>query len=127
MGYQIQKHAQSLAVDPYVKVPFKIVYELPTATDASSGVNIYDGNFPFGAYITNVTVICTKTVGSGTITLSDGTTDITDAIACATDKAVDYAATIDDASYQLEKNDTLTITSNGATDAGVVIIEGYLS
>ena len=127
MAYKINKHAQALTEDPYVKVPFKIVYELLTATDASSGVNIYDGNFPFGAYITNVTVICTKTVGSGTIKLSDGTTDITDAIACATDKAVDYAATIDDAAYQLEKNDTLTITSNGATDAGIVIIEGHLS
>ncbi len=127
MAYKIQKQAQAVTEAPYVKVPFKIVYELLTGTDASSGTNIYDGDFPFGAYITNVTVICTKTVGSGDVVLSDGTTGITDSIACATDKAVAYAATIDDAVYQLNKNDSLVVTSNGATDAGVIIIEGHLS
>ena len=124
MAYKIQRHAQALAENPYVKVPVRIVY--PVTADATSGLSIFNANCPAGFYITGVSVICTTANASGTLKLTDGTNDITDTIACATDKAVDYAATIDDAYYDVLKNGTLQVVSNGAADRGIVIIDGHL-
>ena len=124
MAYKIQKHAQAVVENPYVKVPIRIVY--PVTADASSGLAIFDGDCPSGFYITGVSVIATATNASGTLKLTDGTNDITDTIACATDKAVDYAATIDDAYYDVLKNGTLKVVANGAADRGIVVIDGHL-
>ena len=93
-----------------------------TVVSGSAGV---EADIPLGAEIIGVTVICKKENGSGTMTVKTGAespVDISDAIACATDKAVDYAATIDDA-YNVVGADGVKIFGNGAADYGVVFIK----
>lgn len=50
-----------------------------------------------GDEIIDVMIIPTGASTNGTIKITDGTHDITDAMTCATDKTIDRAATIDDA------------------------------
>jgi hypothetical protein len=93
-----------------------------TVVSGSAGV---EADIPMGAEIIGVTVICKKANSSGTMTVKTGAdtpVDITDAIACETDKAVDYAATIDDA-YNIVGADGVKIFGNGAADYGVVYIK----
>ena len=56
------------------------------------------------------------------MTLSDGTTDITDAIACISDKAITRAGTIDDGKSTIEKNGTLDVTAAQAADRGLITV-----
>lgn len=85
--------------------------------DATSGLAV---SVPFDCTIVDVVVQCTTANASGTVTVSDGTNDITDAIVCAVDKTIVRAGTIDDAYSGLSEGDTLTFTTNGAADRGVV-------
>jgi len=83
-----------------------------------------DVDIPVGAKIIDVHVVCTSTNGSGTVTVKTGATvpaDITDAIACDTDKAIDRAVTIDDA-YNVVGADGVKVFTNGAADRGDVYI-----
>ena len=80
---------------------------------------------PVGATIIGATVICTRASGSGTMTVKTGASSpvaITDAIACETDKAIDYAATIDDAT-QVVTADGVKVFANAAADAGDIYIQ----
>lgn len=105
--------------------PADVIASLPrvckTTVSGSAGV---EADIPVGAEIIGATVICKKTNGSGTMTVktgADSPVDITDAIACETDKAVDYAASIDDA-YSVVGADGVKIFGNGAADYGDVYI-----
>jgi len=93
-----------------------------TVVSGSAGV---EADIPLGAEIIGVTVICKKSNSSGTMTVMTGADTpvaITDAIACVTDTAVDYAATIDD-DYNIVGADGVKIFGNGAADYGVVYIK----
>jgi tRNA A37 threonylcarbamoyladenosine synthetase subunit TsaC/SUA5/YrdC len=90
--------------------------------DATGGLAVSD--IPVGAKIIDVHVVCTSANGSGTMTVKTGATvpaAITDAIDCTTDKAIDRAATIDDA-YNVVGADGVKVFSNGADDRGDVYI-----
>jgi hypothetical protein len=79
---------------------------------------------PFGFEILDVKVQCRAANGSGSLILKHGTTAVTDAIACTTDKAIARAGSIDDAQSTIAAGDVLTVTANGASDRGLVTIIG---
>lgn len=101
----------------------KLAYVCKVEVTTGGNVGI-EADIPVGAEIIGVTVVCTKTNGGGTMTVKTGATvpaDISDAIACATDKAIDYAATLDDA-YNIVGSDGVKVFANAAADAGNVYI-----
>ena len=107
------------------QLPASVISTLPrvckTTVSGSAGV---EADIPMGAEIIGVTVICKKSNASGTMTVKTGAgtpVAITDAIACVTDTAVDYAANIDDA-YNIVGADGVKIFGNGAADYGDVYI-----
>ena len=88
----------------------------------ASGTAGITATIPQGAEIFEVLAICTGSNGSGSMTVKDGDdNDITDAIACATDKAIDRAATIDD-DYNIVGSSGVKVVANGAGDLGTVYI-----
>ena len=88
--------------------------------DASSGL-AFEVPFPMNIY--EVVAVCTTANASGTATVSDGTNDISDAVAMAVLDAVDRASTID--STYSSVSGSITVTTNGANDRGVVYVTGY--
>lgn len=106
-------------------VSLPVVIRYAVTADASSGLAIFDAACPFKLRICDVTVECTTAETNGTLKLTDGTNDITDAIACAADTAVDRAATIDDSKAELAAGATLKVVAAGDTAAntrGIVTI-----
>lgn len=93
--------------------------EIDIEADATGGKDI---EMPEAGEILDVVVQCTAANGSGTVKLTDGTDDITDAIAMAVDKTIARAGTIDDAYSSLSKGDTLSAVANGASDRGKVTV-----
>ena len=65
------------------------------------------------------TVFATGAQGGGTITLQNAGVAISDALACASDKAVDRAATFDDAQISANAGVVVTFAAAGAATAGV--------
>lgn len=89
--------------------------------DATSGLTI-TSNLPFAIEILDVIVQCTTANALGTLKLTDGTNDITDAMVCAVDKVIVRAGTIDDAYSGLAAASTIKVVANGAADRGTVTI-----
>jgi hypothetical protein len=85
--------------------------------DASAGVSIAA---PFDLTLIDVVVRADATVSGGTVQVFNGATAVTNAITMATDKAVTRAGTIDDAQADFDEGDNITLTTHGATDAGLV-------
>jgi len=98
----------------------KIVYAV--TADATGGLAIFEANAPFAFEIIDVRVQARATSGGGTLKLTDGTNDITDTIACATDTNIDMADTIDDTYSTIAANGTLKVVANGAADRGLVTV-----
>lgn len=101
-----------------------VVIRAAVTADATSGQTI---TIPVGIIIADVVVQCTATNASGTLTLRNSTTAITDAIACDTNHAIDRAATIDDAQASIATTDSINVIANGAADRGTVYIYGIRS
>lgn len=89
--------------------------------DASGGVDfdvVEDLGMADGDIILDVAVIATVTETNGTLTLSHKAgNDITDAIACATDNAVERASSLDQAEVAVDAAVNLTVTAAGDTAA----------
>lgn len=120
---EIQSSIGGVAVETSgvtVKPTVAIQYEI--TADASSGVNLYTASVPFDMTIVSVKVEARATSAGGTVTVSDGTNAITDAIIMAADTVTTVDGTIDDAYSTLAAGDTLTLTTNGADDRGLVTI-----
>ena len=94
--------------------------------DASAGIAV--SGLVEGDEIIGVSVICTVAQGSGTLILeTGGDDDITDGIACATDEAVDYAATINDAFSTLPASGAKVISVGGtAADTRGILVITYI-
>jgi len=92
--------------------------------DAAANSTAKTFTVPYDMYIVDVVVQCTAANASGTLTLRTGTTAISDGIACATNHAVDRAATLDDAQVTRTAGETLNLIANGANDRGVAYIYG---
>lgn len=103
-----------------ISTPIYITYAV--TADATGGLSIFTANCPYPLIIDDVIVQCTTANAAGTLKLTDGTNDITDAMICAVDKVVVRAGTIDDAYSTLALNGTIKVVSNGAADRGKVTI-----
>ena len=79
---------------------------------------------PYDMEVVDVVVQCTANSGGGTLTLKNGTA-VTDAIACATDKAIARAASVDDTYSTLLTTSTVTVDAAQAGDRGIMWIIGY--
>jgi hypothetical protein len=93
--------------------------------DATAGIDVFDSDgAPFQLEIIDIIVQARATSASGTVKLTDGTNDISDAIIMATDKAMTKAGTLDDAYTLIDAGGALKLVTNGATDRGLVTIVG---
>ncbi|KKM25195.1 hypothetical protein LCGC14_1597470 [marine sediment metagenome] len=95
----------------------------PVTVDASGSIAV--PGLVENDEIVAVSVICTVTQGSGTLILeTGGDDDITDGIACDTDEAVDYAASINDAFSTLPASGAKVISVGGtaANTRGIMVI-----
>ena len=99
-----------------------VVIKKAITADATSEVSV---TIPFAMEVIDVVVQCTASNGSGTLILKKGSTAVTDAIACATDKAIVRAGTIDDAQSTFAAGEAVSIDANGANDRGIMWIIGY--
>lgn len=77
--------------------------------------------------IYDATVFATATQAGGTITITTAAGAATDGIACATDGAVDRAATLDNANKLAAAGSTLTFTVAGAATAGVATVHCFVT
>jgi hypothetical protein len=97
--------------------------KVTVATGGDAGIA---ADIPVGAEIFGATVVCTRANGSGSMQIKTGAgspVDISDAIICATDKAVTYAGEIDDANaVNIVGADGIKVFANAAADGGIVYI-----
>ena len=96
-----------------------VVFKLEVIADASSGIAY---PLPYEIDIVDVIARSTATIVSATVTVSDGSDDITDALDIDTIDVRDVPATID--TTFAEGVSSLTLTTNGATDRAVVYVYG---
>jgi len=102
------KQAKNIGADGGVPVIF-------TATlTAGSTVQIHNANAPYKYRVIDAWSVAVSADG-GTWKITDGTNDITDAVAVtATDKTIDRAGTIDDAYHEIAANGSLSVVGDGA-------------
>lgn len=99
--------------------PKTVVFKV--TADATSGLTIT--GLAIGDEIIGAHVICTATNASGTLKITDGTHDVTDGMACSTDTAVDYAATIDDAYSTLTAlPKVVSVGGTTASTRGILVV-----
>lgn len=96
------------------------VFVIDVDTEAATAV-VFSSDAPAKFRVIDVLVIALATAGSGTVKITDGTSDITDAIVAATDKAVTRAGTIDDAKNEISAGGSLSVVVANAADARVII------
>ena len=96
---------------------FYIFKTVPAASHAGITITV-----PFSCQIEDAIVQCTTASVGGTITVKNGSTAITDAIICATDKAIVRAGTIDDAQNSITTASTLTAITAATGDAGTLTL-----
>ena len=87
--------------------------------DATAGKAII---VPYACEVIDVIAQARATNASGTATVRKATSAISDAVAMATNNAIDRATTINDANSQLVAGDNLNVITNGAADRGLVTI-----
>lgn len=112
------KHGKSHVLGARWKMTLGEIHAEITA-DATGGQAIV---IPYACEIVDVIVQARAASAGGTALLKKGATAISDAIIMAVDKVIDRAGTIDDAQSSLLPSDTLTVTTNGAADRGLVTV-----
>ena len=93
--------------------------------DAAANATAKTFTVDYDMYIVDVVVQSNATSSSGTLTLKNGTTAISDAITCAVNHAIDRAATLDDAQTAIAAGTELNLIAAGAGDRGTVYVIGY--
>jgi hypothetical protein len=96
----------------------KLSFEIDVDADASAGIAV---KLPYKILVTGVTAISTAAVALATVTVSDGTNDITDAVAIAVLDTRAEASTID---LTYATVDEVTLTTASAADRAKVLVEG---
>ncbi len=84
-------------------------------TTGSAAEAIFTTNAPFAFEIVDVIIQPRGASTNGTMKITDGTSDITDAMTCAVDKTIDRAATIDDAKSTIAAGGSLVVVCAGDT------------
>jgi hypothetical protein len=95
------------------------IVEFEISADASSGV-VYDPGFDFK--LLDMVVYSTASVALATVTASDGTNNISDAIDIATANTRAVPATLDETYNTIEGTEALTFTTNSAADRCRIIM-----
>lgn len=90
-----------------------MAFTFNVTTGAATGLEIFLANAPFKFEVIDVIVQPRGTSTNGTLKLTNGTNDITDAMVCAVDKTMVRPATIDDAYSTIAENGTLDIVCAG--------------
>lgn len=94
-------------------MPYVIVIDCTGQTATAFTYALKEGVRVVGAW-----AIATKSASSQALTISDTAGNaITDAMSIPLDKAIDYAATIDDDNWDETKGNNLIATKNAKTDA----------
>jgi hypothetical protein len=96
------------------------VLRVPITADATGGMDI---KCPFKCKILDVKVQCTAANVAGTVTLANAGNAVTSAIVCAVLDVISKTTKIDVTYEDVAKDATLTLTTNGAADRGVALIE----
>jgi hypothetical protein len=102
-----------------IGVPFVISATLTAGNTAA----IYSSNAPFKLRVLDAWSVA-KSADGGTWKLTDGTNDITNAVAVtATDKTVNRVGTIDDAYHEIAAGGSLSVVGDGSlADAAVYVL-----
>jgi len=106
-------------VAKFFKIDGAKVYEWAITADATSGLTFDPG---FSYKILDVVAISTATNASATVTLSDGTNAITNAIDIDTVDTRIAATTIDQTYRTISGTDVLTATTAGAADRCILLL-----
>lgn len=88
-------------------------------TTGSADIKLFSNDAPFKFEIIDVIIQSRGTDGTGTLKITNGANDITDAMTCAVDKTMARPATIDDAYSTIAKNGTVQIVCAGGVIANV--------
>lgn len=99
-----------------------IMIQVAVTADATSGKTV---TVPYAFELVDVIVQSRATNSSATMTVKNGSTAITDAIAATPDTTVTRAATIDDSVSSITTSTTLKVYANGANDRALVTLVGY--
>jgi hypothetical protein len=94
-------------------------------TEGAATVSIFDADAPFKFEIVDIIVQARGASTNGTMKITDGTNDISDAITCAVDKVVSRAGTLDAAYSTIAAGGTLVVVCAGdavASTVGLVTI-----
>jgi len=98
-----------------------VSFEL-NVTNGTAANLIFNENAPFKFEVVDVVVQTRATVGGGTMKITDGTDDITDAIVCATDGNKTRAGNIDDSKATILAGGSLKCVGSAAGVKGLVTI-----
>ncbi|MFA5187011.1 MAG: hypothetical protein WC551_11065 [Patescibacteria group bacterium] len=99
------------------------VFILTATLTAGSTVAIYTADAPFKLRVIDAWSVA-KSADEGSWKLTDGTNDITNAVAVtAADKTVDRVGTIDDAYHEIAADGSLSVVGDGSLADVVVYIE----
>ena len=89
-------------------------------TTGASSIKIFNQNAPYKFQIVDVIIQPRGDSTNGTMKITDGTNDITDAMVVAADKTMVRAASIDDLYSTIEKGQTLEVVCAGDTAANTI-------
>lgn len=105
-------------------VPVVVTYDVTTG---AASIKIFNANAPYKFEVLDVIVQPRGASTNGTIKITNGTNDITDAMVCAVDKTMVRATTIDNAYSTIAASGTLEIVCAGdsvTATIGLVTIIG---
>ena len=94
-----------------------LTYEVTTG---ATSIKIFDGNAPYKFEVIDVIIQPRGASTSGTMKLTNGTSDITDAMTCAIDETIARPTTIDASYATIERRGTLEIVCGGTTPADTI-------
>lgn len=96
-------------------------FEASVEADATGGLDVFDSDgAPFALEVIYVIAQCRVAKALGTVKLTDGTDDISNAIVMAVDKTSIMSGTIDNSKSTIAKGGTLKVVTNDADDRGLV-------
>jgi hypothetical protein len=108
---------KSATLENSIVTPVVIQKEVETG---AATVDIFDEDAPFKFRIVDVVIEPRGASTNGTMKLTDGTSDITNAMTCAVDKTIARAGTIDDAKSTIPAGGSLVIVCAGDAVADTI-------
>ncbi len=95
-------------------------------TTGTATTALYTSNAPFAFEIIDVIIQARATEGSGAVTITNGSSSITDAITCDTDNEINKAGTIDVTYSKIALGGSLVVGMGGGTAANMKALVTFL-